>query len=231
MPFGTSPIVVNGQLGLQSARQALSYAGKYYLATNPTPGTAIAYALKTAYSATANGLFSISNGNPLGSGIGIQLDRLILQQTATVPTGTVYMRAEVYLESTIMAIGTAVAAVTPVNSNSYYANTSQATVTFFSAGAGTVPAAVGSRRLLATASLATGVTVLGDSFTFEFGSDGSRGGKTGLTAARATDLADLVCALPPITIAPQHSAYMNLWWVTQAANTPSFEFTLGYAEA
>ena len=222
-------IVLNGQVGLQSSRQMLAAAGKLFVATNPTPGTGIAYANKTAFSATANGLFSISNGNPSG-GASLYLDRLKLTQTATAPTGTLVMRAEVYTESGIMVIGTAAAAVTPVNLNSGYPNTTGAVVTFFSAGAGTVPASVGSRRLVGIGSIATGVTVIHDSFTFEFGADGPHLGKVGLTAARATDPADLSCWMPPVVVAPQSSAYMNLWWVTQAANAPEFEFDLVYAE-
>jgi len=31
-------------------------------------------------------------------------------------------------------------------------------------------------------------------------------------------------------IAPQTSAWINMWWVTQAANVPSYEFCLTYAE-
>ena len=222
-------IVLNGQVGLQSSRQMLAAAGKLFVATNPTPGTAIAYANKTAFSATANGLFSISNGNPSG-GASLYLDRLKLTQTATAPTGTLVMRAEVYTESGIMVIGTAVAAVTPVNLNSGYPSTTGAVVTFFDTGAGTVPASVGSRRLVGIGSIATGVTVIHDSFAFEFGADGPHLGKVGLTAARATDPADLSTWLPPVVVAPQSSAYMNLWWVTSAANVPSFEFSLVYAE-
>lgn len=229
MPPGI--ISLNGQIGLVQSRQMAAALGKYYVATNPTPGTAIAYANKTAFSATANGLWSISNNNPANSGINIQLDRLRLWQTATAPTGTLYMQGEVYNESGIMAIASAAAAVTPQNINSGFSNSSNSTVTFFNAGAGTVPAAVGARRRIAGFTLATGVTVLGDSFTFDFGNDGQATGKTGLTAARATDVADLVCYVTPVTIAPQTSAYMNLWWVTSGANIPSFEFSLGYIEA
>lgn len=230
MALGTGPIIVNGQLGLQSARQMLAYQGKMFSVTNPTRGTAIAYALKTAASATANGLWSISNGNPAGSGINIQVDRLKLIQTATAPAGTITMFGEVFTENAIVALGTAAAAITPTNLNPGFTNATGATVTFFNAGAGTVPAAVGTRRSCGLMSIATGVTVLGDSFTFEFGADASSVGKTGLTAARATDPADQVTWGEPITIFPQCSAFMNLWWVTQATNIPSFEFTLTYAE-
>lgn len=229
MALGTGPIIVNGQLGLQTARQMLAYNGKTFACTNPTPGTAIAYANKTSFSATANGLFSISNNNAVG-GATIQLDRLKMIQTATAPTGGLITRFEVYNETGIMAIATAALAVTPVNVNSLYPNTTGAIVTFFSAGAGTVPAAVGTRRLVCVGSIASGVNVTHDSWTIEFGADSGTSGKTGLTAARATDPADLVTWAPPVTIAPQMSCYLNMWGLTPAANTPSYEFELIYTE-
>ena len=219
----------NGSVALLSQRQMPAGQGKYFVATNPTPGTAIAYALKTGYSATANGLFSISNGNPSG-GANLYLNRLKLIQTATAPTGTLIMRAEVVTESVVMAITTAAAAITPVNVNGAFSNSTGATVTFFNAGAGTVPAAAGVRRIVDVASLATGVTVQYDSFSFIFGDDGIAGGKNGGAAARATDPADQVVTMAPVVVAPGTSAYMNLWWVTAAANVPSFEWMLEYAE-
>lgn len=224
-----SSIVLNGTIGFPSNRQILAMNGNYFVATNPTPGTAIAYALKTGFSATANGLFSISNGNQAG-GANIILDRLRLTQTATAPTGTLYMGYEVYTETGTVAISTAAAAVTPQNVNASKSSLSAATVTFFSAGAGTVPAAVGTRRLVDCGKVPTGVTVLGDTFVWDFGGDAAVSGKAGLTAARATDLAMIVTNASPVIVAPGTSAYMNLWWVTAAANTPSFEFQLGWAE-
>lgn len=227
--MSSSILVLNGQVGLQSSRDMLAAAGKLFVVTNPTPGTAIAYANKTSFSATANGLFSLSNNNPSG-GANIYLDRLKLIQTATAPTGTLVMRSEVYAETGIVALGTAAAALTPVNVNPSVPNTTGAITTFFATGAGTVPAAVGTRRLVSVASLACGVSVQYDSWTFEFGADGPVLGKVGLTAARATDPADLVTWHTPVMVAPQTSVWMNLWGITPAANVPSFEFELQYAE-
>jgi hypothetical protein len=227
MPAST--LIVNGTLGKPSSRQLLASGGEYFVCTNPTPGTAIAFANKTAFSATANGLFSISNGNPTG-GANIQLDRLKLIQTATAPANGLVTRCEVYTESGVVALTTAALAVTPVNVNPGSANATGATVTFFSVGAGTVAAAVGTRRLVAVGSLASGVNVQYDSWTFEFGADGFSGGTAAVTAARATGPADLVCHLPPITIAPGYSAWMNLWGKTPDTNVPSYEFCLTYVE-
>ncbi len=219
--------VFNGSISASNARATLTGLGKMFSVTQPTPGTAIAYANKVAFSATANGLFSISNGNPVG-GPTIQLDRLKLIQTATAPTGTLTFRHEIYTESGIMVIGTAAAAVTPINLNPNIPTSTGATVTFFNAGAGTVPAAVGTRRLVEQGWMPTGVTVAHDSFTWDFGADDVA--KNGGAAARATDPAHLVVAANAVTIPPQYSAYMNLWWITSAANIPSFEWQLTYAE-
>jgi hypothetical protein len=220
----------NGAVALLSSRQMLAGQGKAFAATNPTPGTAIAYANKTSYSATANGLFSIYNGNAVG-GPNIYLDRLKLIQTATAPTGGLYPRFEIFTETGNVALTGAALAVTPVNLlNGPGAASTFATVTFFSAGAGTVAAAVGTRRIAYIGSVATGVNVQYDSWTFAFGSEDIAGGTTPLTAARATAPADLVVGCPAIVVAPQSSVWMNLWGITPAANTPSYEFDLTYFE-
>jgi hypothetical protein len=224
-----SPVISNGTISIQSSRQALAAAGKMFAVTNPTPGTAIAHATLTGFSATANGLFVIANNNPSG-GASIYLDRLLLCQTATAPTGTLVKHFEVYNESGIVAGTGNVAARTPVNLNGAYSNTTGATVQSFAAGAITIPAAVGSRRLQAVVAMPTGVTVIHDTFILDFGGDSIGGGKVGLTAARATDAAMIAMAAPPVVIAPQTTSWINMWWVTQAVNVPSYEFCLTYAE-
>lgn len=224
-----SAVVLNGQIGLVSSRQMLVNAGQYFVVTNPTPGTAVAFANNTSYSATANGLWCISNANPSG-GPTIQIDRLKLIQTATAPANNLVTRAEVFTETGIVALSGNAIARTPVNLNFNYTNATGATVTTWSAGSATVPAAVGTRRLIAVASFATGATIRYDSWTFEFGADGPSFGKVGLTAARATDPADMVCWMSPVTIAPQTSAWMNLWGVAPDTNVPSYEFCLTYSE-
>src|SRR3990167_7780666 len=205
-------VVTNGQIGLPTSRQMLAAAGISFNSTNPTPGTAIAYALKTAYSATANGLWSISN--PTGSGVNVQLDRLKLIQTATAATGNLVSRYEIYAESGVVAITSAALAVTPVNLNPS-GNAAKATVTFFSAGAGTVAAAAGTRRLIGWGSCVTGASILYDSLTVDFGADGPSAGTNQLTAVKATNAADYVTHGPAVTIPPGWSAWMNFWVITQ----------------
>lgn len=224
-----SAAVFSGSISATSQRQNLAGMGKYFVVTNPTAGTAIAYALQTAFSATANGLFAIQNTNP-GNGPNIYLDYLKLVQTATAPTGTLQMRFEVFNETGLVAMTGNVATRTPVGINTGLAQTTGAVVQSFAAGAATVPAAVGTRRLQSIVALPTGVTVQHDQFVVQFGGQDVVAGKTGLTAARATDPALYVTQAAPIVIAPNTTSWINMWWVTAAANVPSFEFELGYAE-
>lgn len=225
--------LLNGTVSLAQSRGALAAQGKYYVATNPTPGTAITYAAQTTYSATANGLFSISNGNPAGSGVNLYLDYIDLIQTAAAPASCLNMRFEVNIQQTVAAITSAALAITPVNVNSAFASTSQATVTGFSAGAGTVPATVASRRLVAVSNLPTSAAIRYSTYSLVFGSVadlGPHSNGAGLTGAAATAPYRIATACGPVVVGPQHTAFVNMWW-NAADAAPAFEFTLGYAEA
>lgn len=222
-------VVINGQVGFPSSRQMLASAGKYFTVTNPTIGTAVVGATITAWSATANGMFVIANGAASG-GASIYLDSLSLRLRATAPTGTLTMQWECYNESGIVAGTGNVTSRTPIQGNTGLPQTSVATVQAFAAGAITIPAAVGTRRLQDTTTLTTGVAVDGDTYVLQFGQDGISGNKNGGAAARATDPAQIVGGMGPIVIAPQTTSWLNMWWLTQAANIPSWEYNLRFFE-
>jgi hypothetical protein len=217
---------------LLSSRQQLVKMGKMFTVTNPTPGTQIQHANKTSVSATANGLFVIANNNPAGSGVNIYLDQLtmVLTAAASAPTGTLVQHYEVYNETGIVAGTTAVATRTPVNLNPAYGNATNAVVQSFATGAITIPAAVGTRKLMAVHTIATGVAVTHDTLCINFGADGGPVAKNGGAAARATDPAVIVSQMPAVCIAPQTTSWINQWWVTAAVNTPNYEFALTYLE-
>lgn len=224
-----SPIIaVNGAINLLSSRQGMASQGAYFNVTNPTPGTAIAYATLTGYSATANGLFVVQNTGTKQ----IFWDRLVLKQTATAPTGTLSMNFDVWNETGLVTGTTAVATRTPVNINTGGSQATGAIVQSFAAGAITIPATASgqTRRLIDVGSIPTGVTVAHDSFVVDFGADGPSAGTAGLTAARATDPARLTTQMAPVMVAPNTTSWINMWWVTQAANIPSFEFSLTFVE-
>ncbi len=224
--FGT---VVNGQVGLLSNRQMLAATGKYFTITNPTIGTPVVGATIIAWSATANGLFVVSNGAGAG-GPNIILDRLYLRLRSTAPTGTLTMQFEIYNETgTVTGTGN-VTTRTPIQVNTGLAQTSVATAQAFAAGCITIPAAVGTRRLQDTATIATGLGIDGDTYYLQFGADGPANAKTGITATRATDTALIAGNCGPIIVAPGTTSWINMWWLTQATNIPSWEYALSWAE-
>jgi hypothetical protein len=224
MSFDHSPA------SLMSSRQQLAGAGKSFIVTNPAPGTAIVHATLTAFSATANGLFVVANNNPVGSDINIYLDQMLLCQTATAPGNCLVKRFEVYNETGIVAGTTAVATRTPVNLNPAYSNATGAVVQSFATGAITIPAAVKSRRLMDVFSMTTGVAVIHDTYIVTFGADGVPVAKNGGAAARATDQAVITVNAKTVCIAPQTTSWINMWWLTQDTNVPSYEFALTYHE-
>lgn len=228
--MGANAIVVNGQVGLLSQQQMMAAAGQFFVVNTPSPGTGVAYAQLTAFSATANGLLVVSNGSSANTGKNIFFHRLDLYETAAVATGTT-LSFEAYNETGIVAGTTAVATRTPVNVNtgsSAPGQSSVATVQFFSSGAITIPAAVGTRRLVGQAWIPTGVNVIKDVLTLDFGADGPAASKTGLTAARATDTARLCGQMNAIIVPPQTTTWINMWgWGT---STPSFEYSFTFSE-
>lgn len=223
--------VLNGQVGLLSSRQFLAGRGNAFIVNNPTFGTAVAYALKTAWSATANGLFVIQNKNAPG-GANIYIDSITLKQTATAPATTVSLNLDIWSEIGFVTATSAVATITPVPlaNGQGYSSTTGALVQAFSAGAATIPAAVGARTAQQQVSIPTGVTILGDVFEFDFGSDGPSAGTNGLTAARAATPARMTAQGEPIVVVPGTTTIINAWWTGAATNIPSFEYAMPYFE-
>lgn len=227
-------VTINGPFGLPTQRQLLAINGSYWTVTNPTPGTAIVGGLLTSFSETANGFMLVRNTAQAGGKV-IVFDRMKMTQTATAPTGTLQMHFETKLETAqVIATGNVSAANTrvPVNSRPGMSPTpsSVASVQTFAAGQMTIPAASGTRSQVDLGFLATGVTVANDEYVVEFGTDASASTKVGLTAARATDPARHVTQMAPLVIDPQCTGWINMWWVTAGANTPSFEFSLSWIE-
>ncbi len=229
--MSATAVVLNGQIGLLSSRQMLAAAGKYFVVTNPTPGTGIVAATVTGFSATANGLFLIRNTNTVG-GASLYLDYLKLMLSGTAPTATTVMNFDMWSE-TGLVVGTGnVATRTPVQINQGAGNTQTtgAIVQSFAAGQITIPAAAGTRALVGRTQLPTSLGITGDVYTVLFGSDTPALSTTAGTAIRSAQPANLVAQAPPLVIPPQTSAWINNYWLTQATNGGTFEFELGYSE-
>jgi hypothetical protein len=221
--------VLNGQVGLPSARQLIALAGKYFVVVNPTIGTPVVGATITAWSATANGMFVFANGAAAG-GPSIVLDRLTLRLRATAPATTLSQQWEAYNEIGIVTGTGNVTTRTAVQANTALAQTSVTTGQAFAAGCITIPAAVGTRRQVGSATITTGIAIDGDTYVLQFGADGPAGFKNGGAATRATDTAQIVGSMDPIVVAPGTTTWLNMWWLTQTTNVPSWEYAVSWFE-
>ena len=221
MPFNRDP-----DLSGLSQQDRFARDGNLWVVNSDSPGTAIAYAALTAYSATANGFCVIYNGNAQG-GASVYLKRIELFQTATVATGTTWS-LEAFNETGEVTGTGSVEERTPIQVNSAKAQTTSVVVQMFDAGAITIPAAVGTRRQVAQGWIPVGVNVAKDVYAIDFGSDSLLPGSRGLTAARATDTGRLVGQMPSVIIPPQTTSWINLWGCGSSA--PSFEYNLTYVE-
>ncbi len=217
-------LVLNGSIGLMSQQDMLAANNSLFVVNCQTPGTAIAYAQLTSFSATANGMFVIANTNASG-GANIWIKRLDLFQTAAVATGTT-ISFEAYVETGVVTGTTAVITRTPVAVGP--GGTLNATVQAFNAGAITIPAAVGTRVLKGQGWIPVGVNVVKDCYSMEFGSDSPQASKTGLTAARATDTARCTGQMGSVCIPPGSTGWLNCWGL--GTSTPSFEYNLVLAQ-
>jgi hypothetical protein len=208
--------------------------GSYFVAHSPTPGTAVAYALQTTYSDTANGLFVFQNNAPVGSNINCAIDYLRLIQTATAPTGTLAMDFVIRTDSVAMTPTANSLQIAGGQTANYIFNTNHndntphnMNIWAFSAGAMTVPASSASARRVGRPRIVTGVTVTHDVFELQFGAVDRNNGSAGLTAARATAPANMIGHCAPFILQPQQWGVVLMWWITAAANTPSFEYEIG----
>jgi hypothetical protein len=217
----------SGSLNSANWRQALVASGNAFVFTNPTPGTGVVCGTVTAASATADGLFTISNGNGAG-GRSIYLDTLSLNMSGTAPTATTVMKMDAFLEAAITAPSAGNVAITPKSLNPTAGQATGATVNAFSAAMCTIPAAVGARSLVANWSIPTGLGITGDTYTMLFGGDPASLSPT--TAVRSTTATNIVTACPSLAIPPGYTLILNWWWLTQATNGPTFEYQCTYFE-
>jgi hypothetical protein len=198
--------------------QILADEGYYFVATNPTPGTPIAFAVNAAVSETAGYFLSVQNTQP-ANGRRIYLDYLRLicgVAPASATAGDMFVK----LDSAGFTSGGS--AITPVSPNYDSAATSIATV---NAGALTTAARVAA-RLVARARLRTVIPVIGDEWVFSFANPEL----SASTVQNGTNPQRMPIGLPPVIIAPQAFALIQLWFVGNVTTPGSFEFELGMVE-
>lgn len=217
----------NGAISIAGQRQAAAAIGKYFVATNPTPDTAVVTGVVTAFSATANGLFTVFNNNAAG-GANIQLDYLKLMLRGTAPTATLVQKLQVFVESVQVTPSAGNVAITPRNLLPS-GPASLAVINGFSAASMTIPAAAGVRTLVANAQMATNLGITGDVYVYQFGGD-PLAGVSFANAARSASAARIVENTTPVTIPPGYTAIIDWFWAAQATNGANLEWEMTWFE-
>ena len=213
-----------GQSGFGSKTHRYADAGKYFVASNPTPGTGVIGMVSTTNDATKPSLL-FKNGNSVASGVRCYLDYLRLYCTV-VGVGHTAPKASLYLDvsQSTTRYTSGGSSITPVNVNGDSTNASAVTFYF---GAITA-AAAGSARLINSHALTSGaIEVVYDSFVFDFGAP-SHSIPTSL-ADNTTTITHKYFSEPPVIVGPQQHFSMIIWAASNSTGI-TWAFDMGWIE-
>ena len=211
-------------------KHVLSDEGSYFMATNPTPGTAIAYGsagTQASFSDTVP--FMIIKNGDTSSAIGkrLYIDYLkLIQIGGTAPATTTSVNAALKIDSKNRdpTAGTLTSTI-PQNMNADDATGSVSQILVPAGAVATIPAASSAARLVGRALLKGGPTLLLDEYTIQFG-----GADHPPQGGYLTTVSSYVTRMGPLVIGPQENAVLYLWFPGGATNPFSFEFELGLWE-
>lgn len=208
-------------------RHSLAAEGSYFVTTNPTPGTAVAYGsggTQTSFSALA-GLFVIKNNAPTSvpNPINLFLDYIRLHVTGTVPASATKTAFAVTIDTGNRTPTANFTLLTPLCTNFRSARGSIGQIWVPSAGIPTVPAAVNS-RLIANGCIKQAISVTLDEYMIKFG------GSDGINGQAAQTVGRFCTDAPPVVLGPQEYAVIHLWQPSAATNALSVEFEIGHWE-
>lgn len=210
-----------GVVPYQKVRQALADEGSYFVATNPTPGTAIAGIAGTGAFADAESLLLIRNGASDADGTRVYLDFIELISAVAGTNGT-NVRFVSKLDIGVDRYTSGGSAIVPVNPNS---DSSAATVCTVKFGALVTTAASASARLVQNGLVRNVITVVGDRYLFDFGGDVQAPGH----AIAGTAIADIVIPHVPVVLGPGDSFVFSIHAASQTVAS-EYEFNIGWYE-
>lgn len=210
-------------LPISTTTHWLADEGTYFVATNPTPGTAIAGAVNAAVSETAGNLLYIKNNDGVGNSRNKRIYMQYLRLITTVApasglTGHCFMKVD-----NINRFGSGGTAITPTNVNM---DTSAATVSQVYFGALTTVAPSIAARTVHRSVMRSVVPVINDETIFVFGGNEFAGASTlgGTVAGRS------IIPSAPVIIGPQQNLCMQVWYPSNATTPASYEFEIGWFE-
>lgn len=208
---------------LPSLTHWYSDEGSYQIATTPTPGTSVAFAVNASVSETAGNFLYLKNndtqGNTRAKRVYLHHVRLI---TTAVPaaglSGQFFFKVD---NKDRYSSGGTTLGIVNANIDGGVGTVAQVTV-----GAITTTAPSPSARLLSRGVLRSAIPVANDEFLFKFGTCemGDSSSLGGIVAQR------IVIPCPPIILGPQSNLCMQLWFPSNAVTPASFEVEMGWWE-
>ena len=212
-------------LSLYGGKQCLSEEGSYFIATNPTFGTAVATTTSiTTYVETAGAvgaMMMLKNTEQVSSDFPkrIYMDYIKLM-IVQVPTSATSWQYGLVLDRARNRYTSGGAVVTPTNPNGD-ASAKSIGILYFGDLTTAVPL---DRRLVGRGTHRGVIPTTFDEYLIIFG--GSEGGSGFVGAAAAARNVDITS---PIIIGPQQQLCMFQWGTSNAA-APSYEFEIGWWE-
>ena len=201
---------------------SLSDEGTYFIATNPTPGTPVAFVVNAAVSETAGYFLNIKNNDPVG---GVNAKRMYLDYIrlicGVVPASATSGHCFIKLDN-INRYSSGGSIITPVNPNM---DSNIASIAQVYAGALTTVAPSPSARSVARGVLRASIPVVNDEWILNFGSV-----ETASSMLIGGGVARFVVPLPPVIIGAQQTMGLQLWFPANSVTPAQFEFEVGWFE-
>jgi hypothetical protein len=208
--------------GGSSGGSSAGPAGTGFVATNPTPGTAIVHAINASYSATAGAFLAFQN---LSNGGKLTFLDYIKLQIAVVPPNGVNLQYAFYLDTPeSLRYTSGGSRITPANPNG---NDATAPQTSLYAGALTTAAASLNARLVARGAFLGFIPKIYDEYVIDFGGPVSPGWSKASNAASGRHVVNA----PAVAIPPRWYGLLHLWSTTSDTTAPQYEFETSWVEA
>jgi hypothetical protein len=190
--------------------------GSYFVATNPTPGTAIAGIAAADGYEDDEALLYLENTHASKH---VYLDYLLLTCKVAGTSGTDFAYAiDVATEATYASGATA---ITPVDTNRETNNTAPVTMYF-----GAVVTTTGTtEKIVSHGLLRTVIKVIGDQYLFSFGKGVAS--PMNATIMEGTDQASITRNCPPIVVPPGHAMCFREFAASQDG-AAQYQFELGF---
>lgn len=203
-------------------------AGGYFVAGNPTPGTALAFGINATYDVTKN-LFLFNNTSNAGAPTRMYMDYIKVLPTVAAASAT---SMQIALQIDYVNRYTSGALVIGANGVQALANPNgDATVgpvgTCYAAQGGVVitsPAAGPNVRKLGRATPRNVIPAVLEEIVLSFGSPGTDGTSSATAAGRSST------NLPAVVLGPQQWLVVTAYFPSNAATGLSYEFEAGWAE-